>query len=264
MQIHMICFNRTIKTFVELIMTAKTAIQCVLREMLNIESNQQIINLSQTMVLLVVLMALINIGCEEEQKSQYPYLQFTAADKNKFINYSENTLLTFESTTAENRTYQVKKIIRSKEEYTLGMGFFTTYSSKYYDYDKLSIEFSNYDGKINKWNIDYLKRPARFDSSGRPDFNVIKLVSGMRIWEWNGPGGPEYPINLDDQSTIISLKIGNQTITDVQKIFSGSLQETKSREADRLDWNINTIYFHKTLGVLGFSDVKNNVWLLRK
>jgi hypothetical protein len=201
------------------------------------------------------------ISCEQDQsKSPYPYLSFDNSDKQKFVNYSENAILKFDSKTAPSRTYQVERIVQTKREYTVGMGFFGTYAAKYFDYDELSISFKNQDGKINKWTINYSKRPTIYNGNGtEPDFSTVKLVSEMGMWEWNSSA-----IRLDDTSSLIPLTISNQQIDNVQKITSGKSFETKSTEANRYDWSINTIYFHSKLGVLGFRNVSGNEWLLSK
>ena len=206
-------------------------------------------------------------GCTNTVDSQYPYLRFDKNDGKTFINYQKGRTLVFNSPTAPSRTYQVEDVIQRKSEYTRGMGFLREYASKYYDYDERLITFKNLNGKINKWIINYQKRPSAWDSSGKPDLSSpAKLHSRMLMWEWNGTTGHQYPIDLNDKTELVTLQIGNQQIRNVQKISSVNNRlptaSTKSSDPNRLDWDINTLYFSAELGIVGFSSEDGTTWLL--
>ena len=214
-------------------------------------------------ILAILIIILLN-SCSDTVDPGYPYLKFDRNDTKTFINYQKGRILVFKSSTAPSRTYQVDDIVQRKSEYTVGMGFFSTYAAKYYDYDERLITFKNVDGKTNKWIINYQKRPSALDGSGKPDLSTAKLFSAMLMWEWNGGAGPIYPINLNDKTELVTLQIDNQPVPNVQKIWSNSLSSTKSSQPDLLNWDINVLYFTAELGIVGFGDVDGNTWLLKK
>ncbi len=214
-------------------------------------------------VLAILIISLFD-GCTNTGDSPYPYLRFDQNDTKTFINYQKGRILVFKSATAPSRTYQVDDIVGQKSEYTVGMGFFSTYAAKYYDYDERLITFKNLNGKTNRWIINYQKKPSGLDRSGKPDLSTVKLFSAMLMWEWNGAAGPPYPIDLNDKTELVTLTIDNQQVRNVQKISSHSLSSTKSAQPDLLNWDIDVLYFSAELGVVGFGDVDGNTWLLEK
>ncbi|MPR34478.1 hypothetical protein [Salmonirosea aquatica] len=213
---------------------------------------------------LTILISVLLSSCTNTVDSGYPYLRFDKNDTKTFINYQKGRILVFNSSTAPSRTYQVQDVVQQKSEYTVGMGFFGGYASKYYEYDERLITFKNLDGKINEWVINYQKRPSVLSASGKPDLSSpAKLSSKMKMWEWNEIG-PVYPIDLNDKTELVTLQIGNQQVRNVQKISSGRLTGNKTNVSYRFDWDVNVLYFSAELGIIGFGDINGNVWLLEK
>ncbi len=218
----------------------------------------------------LAILIVVSLGsCSFETDSRYPYLRFDKNDTKTFIDYQKGRILVFNSLTAPSRSYQVEEIIQRKSEYTRGMGFLSEYASKYYDYDERIITFKNLNGKINKWVINYRKSPSASDASGKPDLSSpAKLHSRMLMWEWNGTTGHQYPIDLNDKTELVTLQIGNQQVRNVRKITSVNNRlptaTTKSSNPERLDWDINVLYFSAELGVIGFSNEGGDTWLLEK
>ena len=198
----------------------------------------------------IIIFASFILSCSEETKEAY--YRFTSQDNKRLLSYSEGQVLKFYNQNNEERTFTIGGISTIKNQYTVGMGFFTSASSYYFYYDSKSINL--FDSKMEQLFRIYFQRwPLNTDLAKENKYTEYpSKFSGTISWRfWNG----DY-LSVDYEQIKIEMSVNGKTYKNVFVLNSGN---DSIIDVYR---DVNVIYYDETEGIIGFDDLNGNEWRL--
>ncbi len=226
----------------------------------------------------LIMFAVIGLSsCKlfSEPESRYHYYSFNDTDKKWLLKgFKKDDIVTYVNDKKEKAVFQVKLAeIGLKQEYTVGMGFFTTYAAKYFEYDcqyvRLSCISTPYLGEINitirKFPID--ASPYEVPESRPKNKLPEQLTVQINVPKWNYVSNTGYPTLSDAfikdniccaTPMVINNKIYNQVFT----ILSGNNQPYTPCTTGCLTYDVNKMLYDKEKGVVGWENITGEKWMI--
>ncbi len=218
------------------------------------------------------LSLLILLGCSKPDDSnaninKVAYYNFKDSDIEKLLPFIENQQISFKNQFGEERIFKITKVTKVyRNSYTVGMGFFTSYAAKYFDFDEKEISFCN--ELSGEFKIVFIKWPTNTELA-KSNINTeypSSLNGNIQYFPyWNGlstqnSSSSYIKINYTLDKTAITI---NGTIyNDVLKFVSNN-NSSLATSNQNIPKNVNIIYYDIKKGIIGFDDLDNKYWRLQ-
>jgi hypothetical protein len=222
--------------------------------------------------LILISVSLLFLNCSENNPSSsggVAYYNFRNSDLEKLLPYAENQVIVFKNQNGEERKFKVSSVNKNyHNSYTVGMGFFTTYAAKYFDYDAKEIDFVEYPSAIPSFEI-YLSRWP--ENTELAKSNVVQeypsvFGGGIQYFPyWNGEIGAnnwELNISIDYKLNKISFVSNGLEYKNVLVLKSNNNKVTESNNPNYVR-NVNILFFDEKKGIIGFDDLDGKEWRLQ-
>ena len=210
-----------------------------------------------------------------EPESRYHYYSFNDVDKKWLLNgFKKGDVVIYVNDKKEKAIFQVNYAeITLRDELTVGMGFFTTYAAKYFEYDRQDVRLScistPYLGEINitirKFPID----GSAYEVLQNPPKNKLleQLTVQVDVPKWNYVSNTGYPtltdaLIKDDICCATPMVINNKTYNQVFTILSGNNQPYTPCPTGCLTYDVNTMLYDKEKGVVGWENIAGEKWMI--
>jgi hypothetical protein len=209
----------------------------------------------------IIILASFFLSCSEEEEAYY---RFSSQDNKRLLPYTEGQVLKFYNQNNEERTFTIRAVsIWKKEQYAVGMGFFTSSAAYYFYYDKKEIYFV--DSKIVVLPVPshiYFKRwPLNTELAKQNTYTEYpsKFSGVISHFSWNG----DY-LSIDYEQKKIEMFVNERTYKNVFVLNSGNDTIIKFIRAngDILYRDVNVFYYDEMEGIIGFDDLNGNKWRL--
>lgn len=217
--------------------------------------------------LFLVFLISCNIPDEVEESNKIAYYNFKSTDLDKLLPYTENQQLIFKNQMGDERIFQVKRVSKYfKNSYTVGMGFFTSYAAKYFDYDKKNIFFHN--ELAGEFEINFIRWPNNTELAESNIYYEYPSSFSAYIDSfpyWNGLSNENVPssyIKIDYSLIKTTMAINGTIYNDVLKFVSNNNASLPSSNPN-CPKNVNVIYYDAKKGIIGFDDLDNKNWRLQ-
>ena len=124
--------------------------------------NLTYVTVSKTSILILFILL---IGCIKPDNeigniNKEAYYNFKDDDKQKLLSYLENQQINFKNQSGQERIFKITSVSKYyRNSYTVGMGFFTSYAAKYFDYDEKKVYLcdemcGNFEITFSRWPIN--------------------------------------------------------------------------------------------------------------
>lgn len=225
-----------------------------------------------------------------EDRERYHYYKFNSDDESWLISsLKEDDRLTYiNPKTNEKFKLKVSYLkVSYREEYTIGMGFFTTYASKYFEYDKQTIVLRGIDEpyigeiqySIRKFPVtgDDVYRKAQVSSKvpkqpenlfiqiDLPQWNGIDTTNAIGFPNTNAPV-PARVVSRDilftkDICCVQTVTLGDKIYDDVLVITSNNTQPFQPCNGCVI-YKINKCFYSKSKGIVGWENLDGERWII--
>ena len=197
-----------------------------------------------------------------DDNNSIAYYNFKDSDFDRLLDYNINDSLIFVNQFNEKRKFVVINSNKNKRRYSVGMGFFGGGAANYFYYDEKEIEIESLDSIHLCFDIRFSRWPINTEVAKDDYYKEFpsKLNGYLKYFPyWNGE---------DSYLDIVNNKIGKTSInifgknyTNVLIFESGIDQIIKGNNYDR---NVNVIYYDEQYGIIGFDDLNDKKWRLKK
>lgn len=231
------------------------------------QNNFNIFIKSVFFIFFFLLMGCSNPYGSADNSNKVAYYNFKDSDTEKLLPYLLNQQIVFKNQLGEERIFQIFSVSKYyKNSYTVGMGFFTSYAAKYFDYDEKKIYFNN--SICGGFEINFLRWPNDTElAKSNIKYEYPSSFSGHinNFPYWNGIPNPNYyssTISIYYPSNKISMTSNGIIYNNVIKIESNNNTSLTSSDPN-CPKNVNIIYYDTKKGIIGFDDLDNKNWRLQ-
>lgn len=196
------------------------------------------------------------------------YYQFRGDDFPKLLPYKTNEVLLFRDQFNQERRFGFTQIDRYyRSSYTVGMGFFTSYAAKYFDYDEKNIQCNiNSSGCYRLFSMHFVRWPLNTELAKNNSYveypsAFTAYIDDFPYWNKNSANYGIDNITIRYDQPTMQLSCFNTTYTQVLKLESNS-NTALPNSAQDVPRNVHILYYDITQGIVGYDDLDGHQWRL--
>jgi hypothetical protein len=210
--------------------------------------------------ILFIAISCILISCE---KKEVAYYHFRDSDWDKLLDhYIKGKSLVFKNAEGEERVFDVYfETFSQKEQYAVGMGFFSESAGDYFYYDTKRIGFVTRDANKKLFFIHALRFPENTEIAKSDIYTEFPSRFHVTIEffpYWNNPAQSYLTIVADTLKTEMTI---NGSIYKNVVTFHSERSEAYQAE-DGYVKDVNILYYDEIQGIIGFDALNGQQWKL--